>query len=857
MTGRSLMFFDLSTKQKILVGIFAPIVVLAVLGAVSFATLRTVTITAMWVTHTQEVISSTGHVLLSAVNMETGVRGYLLAGKEKFLEPYDNGTKEAFETIQKLQEKVSDNPKQVQRLGEIERQLRKWQTVAVKPAIALRRQTGITISTDAVSKFVRDAQGKQLFDEFRALVREFQEEEQKLMVSRRAENDSTINNANILILIISVFGLVVAWFFGRMAVREAIQRTAALDSASVNVMIADDDYNIIHLNESMVAAFREAESEIRKVYPSFAVDQLIGVNMDEFHKDQNHQRGLMHNLRSPYKTEIQIGTRIFSLIASPVMDGKKRLGTVVEWSDLTNLRIAEEREYRTTREALIVRAALDVATTNMMVADADYNITYMNGPMVNMFRNAETDIRKQLPSFQVDRLIGANMDEFHVDLKKQRSQMDNLIGTRHSFLEIGGRKFGHTANAIVDEAGSRIGTVIEWEDRTEEVTMESALSSMVGAVAAGNLERRLDQDIGNEFLRGLAGSMNDLSDTIGSVMNDIARSAQSMADGDLSVETDNTYQGIFGEITENTNAAIERLRTTVATITNAAMEVGNASNEMHTGSQDLSHRTEQQAANIEETAASMEEVATTVTQNAQNAEEANRIAATARERANAGGEVVGGAVEAMVRIEESSQKISDILGVIDEIAFQTNLLALNAAVEAARAGDAGKGFAVVASEVGKLALRSSDAAKEIKDLIASSEIEVRNGVKLVSDAGESLSEIVESVGSAAEIIAEISTASREQANSVQEVNASIARMDEMTQQNSALVEQYAASTRALEDQSQFLMESVSFFSLEEAAADEKPQARKAKQKPKPHATSRKKRSGPADDFESEEGWEEF
>jgi len=725
MTGRSRKVFDLTTKQKIMMGIFTPVILLAVISATALLALRTVGNTTHWVVHTQEVIAAAENVLVSAVDMETGLRGYLLTGKEPFLEPYDIGSREAFKSIEVLQVKVSDNPKQVQRLEEIARKLRQWVSVAAKPLIVLRRQTDASGSLQELSSAVGEAKGKSRFDELRQLVQDFQDEEQGLMDIRQAENETWVRNSKIIVGFMAAFALVLAWYLGRIATRESIQRTAALDSANTSVMIADTDYDIIYTNDSMAATFSAAETDIRKSYPGFSANQLIGSNMDDFHADQNHQRVLMDNLRSPHKKVFHIGDRIFSLVASPIIDGKTRLGTVVEW-----------------------------------------------------------------------------------------------------------------------------------EDCTEKVSIEEVLSSIIESVAAGKLDMRLDQKIDDEFLHSLSESMNQLTDTIRSVMDDVATAAQSLANGELSGETNIVYDGVFGEITTNINVAIERLRATVLTITKSAMEVGNACREMHAGSQDLSHRTEQQAANIEETAASMEEVATTVMQNAQNAEDANRIAAKAREAANAGGEVVGGAVDAIVKIEESSQKISDILGVIDEIAFQTNLLALNAAVEAARAGDAGKGFAVVASEVGKLALRSSDSAKEIKNLIASSEIEVRNGVKLVRDAGDSLAEIVEAVRDAAEIIGEISTASREQANSVQEVNAAITRMDEMTQQNSALVEQYTASTRALEDQSHFLMESVSFFSLEDEAAGERPSSMGARPKPTWRDKGTKK-ADPNSDFESEEGWEEF
>lgn len=274
--------------------------------------------------------------------------------------------------------------------------------------------------------------------------------------------------------------------------------------------------------------------------------------------------------------------------------------------------------------------------------------------------------------------------------------------------------------------------------------------------------------------------------------------------------------GEIASLCEGINTLLDTMSTVVADMMEAATTISNAVAEISSGTTDLSQRTEQQASNLEETAASMEEMAATVKQNADNAQQANQLAASARGTASDGGDVVGKAVEAMSRIETSSQKISDIISVIDEIAFQTNLLALNAAVEAARAGDAGKGFAVVASEVRSLAQRSSGAAKDIKALIVESGAQVKDGVKLVNDAGSALNEIVGSIKKVADIVSDIAAASREQSAGVEEINKAVTQMDEMTQQNSALVEENASATRMLQEQAEAMHGRMSAFRLAEA-----------------------------------------
>jgi methyl-accepting chemotaxis protein len=297
------------------------------------------------------------------------------------------------------------------------------------------------------------------------------------------------------------------------------------------------------------------------------------------------------------------------------------------------------------------------------------------------------------------------------------------------------------------------------------------------------------------------------------VVDSLAQGLKSLADGDLTFRLTDGFTETYEQIKQDFNAAMARLQETIQAISTAAREVAGASAEISGGTTDLSQRTEEQAASLEQTSASMEQIASTVKKNAENAQQANAFAAGTREVAARGGAVVAEAVSAMARIEESSRRISDIISVIDEIARQTNLLALNAAVEAARAGEAGRGFAVVASEVRSLAQRSSQAAKDIKDLITNSSGQVQEGVELVNKAGASLAEIVESIRKVAGIVSDIAAASAEQSTGLDQVNIALTQMDEVTQQNSALVEQNAAAAKALEQQSQAMDEQVSSFRL--------------------------------------------
>ncbi|MBW3530784.1 methyl-accepting chemotaxis protein [Shewanella sp. NKUCC06_TVS] len=593
-----------------------------------------------------------------------------------------------------------------------------------------------------------------------------------------------------------------------------------LDNSGNSFMIADSQRNIIYANKAVVRLLQEAEDDIRKELPQFSVAKLIGSNIDIFHKNPAHQRNLLERLTQSHTAQITIGKRTFRLILTPIITAEnKHLGTGVEWIDRTESIEAERATQR-------ILEALNNTSTNVMIADANRTIIYMNRSVETMLRHSESEIRQALPHFSVDKILGSSMDIFHRNPAHQASLLDKLDRKYESLIKVASCHFRLTASPIVSKEGERLGTVVEWLDRTIEVQTEQEISRIVTAAAAGDFSQRAETDGKQGFFLMLANNLNSLIETSERGLQDVARVLMALADGDLTTRIYNDYEGTFDDLKNYSNQTAEKLSFMIQDIQRAADTINTASAEIAQGNADLSSRTEEQASSLEETSASMEELTGTVKLNADNASQANALASKAAEVAVDGGELIQQVVQTMASINESARKIADIIGVIDGIAFQTNILALNAAVEAARAGEQGRGFAVVASEVRSLAQRSANAAKDIKALISDSVSKIESGNSLVGKSGDTMKEIVIAIKRVNDIMAEIASASNEQAIGIDEISKAVVQMDEMTQQNAALVEEAAAAAESMQSQAQQLSDSVASFRVDDE--DEAPRRSNAR-----------------------------
>ena len=369
--------------------------------------------------------------------------------------------------------------------------------------------------------------------------------------------------------------------------------------------------------------------------------------------------------------------------------------------------------------------------------------------------------------------------------------------------------------------------------------LQQQFGKVVDAAVAGDFSHRVTAEFTDAELNGLASGVNTLVETVDRGLTETGQVLAALANTDLTQRMTGSYSGAFAKLKDDTNAVGDKLTEIVGKLRGTSRGVRTATTEILEGANDLSERTTRQAATIEETSAAMEQLAATVGQNADRADAACQNAETVRKSAEEGGVVMAKANAAMESITQSSAKISNIIGMIDDIAFQTNLLALNASVEAARAGDAGKGFAVVAVEVRRLAQSSANASSEIKVLIQQSAAEVGNGSKLVADAADKLATMLDGVRGNNTALVEMAGASRSQASSISEVSAAVRQMDEMTQHNAALVEEINASIEQTESQASELDRIVDVFTIDEHRASHSAAAKPAASINKPTALASK------------------
>ncbi|MGB3725845.1 MAG: methyl-accepting chemotaxis protein [Glaciecola sp.] len=650
-----------------------------------------------------------------------------------------------------------------------------------------------------------------------------------------------------------------------------------LDNCSTAIMMADADLTICYVNTAVVALLTRLESQIRKELPNFAVDSLIGQNIDIFHKHPQHQRKLLANLKQKYVSSISIGEVNLELTLIPMFDDNKQsIGTMVEWVDQTDIFTKTAM-----LEALDRSQAVIEFSPNGVIKHANENFLNTVGYSLNEIQGKHHQIfvPTEIKDSAAYKDFWQRLDsgEFFSDEFKRITKTGQEIWLSASY------------NPIFNAAGKVISVVKYATNITEQKLRNADFSGQIDAISKSQavIEFNMDGTIitaneaflattgyslpeitgkhhsmfaepeyansheyktfwqnlnAGEFSQGefkrkgkhgevvwLQASYNPILDLNGKpfkvvkyasdisarkiAVNEISRVLMLLSQGDLTANIEVDFGPEFQELGDAISQFITELRSTISELSKAASAINSASREIAQGNSDLSTRTEQQASSLEETASTMEELTSTVQLNSQNTNKANKLASSASEVAVSGGSLISEVVTTMASINDSAGKISDIIGVIDGIAFQTNILALNAAVEAARAGEQGRGFAVVASEVRTLAQRSANAAKDIKTLISDSVGKIAEGDRLVGQSGSTMNDIVHAIKNVTNTMVDIDAATSEQSASLEEVSKAIIQMDDVTQQNAALVEQAAAASESMLNQSEQLAKMVNTFRL--------------------------------------------
>ncbi|PHR92863.1 MAG: hypothetical protein COA69_05930 [Robiginitomaculum sp.] len=555
---------------------------------------------------------------------------------------------------------------------------------------------------------------------------------------------------------------------------------SAFDGSSMAMMMIDRDLKVTFVNKATMELFGDHAEAFKGVFPTFDPANIVGTCIDIFHKNPAHQRALLADeSRMPFQADISVGDLKFALSVSIVRDAQgNHVGNTLEWDHVTVARTNAGIMGALDRDSALIEFNLNgsiITANENFLAATGYTMSEIVGKHHRMFVGKELRSSPEYAKFWEQLNDGQSVAGKFERFGKDGSQIW-LDASYTSVLDINGNPFKvvKIATDITDAENARTKSELELASHAEEQAL---------------------------------------------VVSTLAAALKALADGDLTSEINENFTGEYEQLRTDFNSAVTTLKATMGKVIGNAVGIQNGASEISQASDDMAKRTENQAAALEETAAALDQITATVQGSAKSADQADIVVTQTRTDAEKSGEVVRKAVEAMDAIKDSSGEIEKIIGVIDEIAFQTNLLALNAGVEAARAGEAGRGFAVVASEVRALAQRSSDAAKDIKDLISASGKHVETGVSLVGETGEALEKIVVSVAEVSKLVADIAGSAQEQSTALAEVNSAVNDMDRVTQQNAAMVEESTAAAHSLTNEAQDLTRLVRQFNIGDGGAD--------------------------------------
>lgn len=552
----------------------------------------------------------------------------------------------------------------------------------------------------------------------------------------------------------------------KQAFEENLRIRNALDASTANIMLADDALNIIYVNRSMAATLQRVESAIQSSIPAFSAANVVGTNIDAFHKNPMHQRQMLTTLKTPHKAALRFAEYTLELIITPVFNlENQRTATIVEWKDITAQLKNDQQMLELFGNAFM---AIQQGEFNQRI-----NTDNLKGALAEIADKYNTAVTVLDAAINDNALVLKAVSDGRLDVAPKVECAGLLAELAQSTATV-----TKTVNQVV-----------------------SAVLEMVTDAQQGNLANRADSSQYRNSFEVLIESMNQLLEATERPIKETAEVMNGLREGDLNILIEGDYQGTYGELKASVNGTIESLRQVIADVRSNSESLAQASSEVSATAQSLAQGASEQAASVEETSAAVEEMTASIAQNAENAKVTDSMSAKAAAEAREGGVAVENTVQAM-------KDIASKIGIIDDIAYQTNLLALNAAIEAARAGEHGKGFAVVAAEVRKLAERSQVAAQEISTLASGS-------VQKAERAGSLLSEIVPAIGKTSDLVQEIAAASDEQSAGVGQINESMAQVTQATQQSASASEELAATAEEMSGQAETLMQLVSYFKIDD------------------------------------------
>jgi methyl-accepting chemotaxis protein len=817
---------NLGIGAKLALGFAVVLVLVSLVSTISYKGVGNMIQSSHWVNHTYKVIRIGESVSAAMIDMETGLRGFLVTGDENYLEPYHAGKKRFDTLIDEGAELTSDNPAQVERWNNVKSMEAKWLGEWAQPQIERRKQ--VLAGAKATAHFKEVSArilGKQLFDGVRHKI---------ALLNEKIPNDQVYDKyllTNMTLALVNMEtgqrGYLLSGVEASLEpyVQGKKDLLKYLDSLSADY--PSDVDTIMSAVEDWQNRVAEVEINARRVVNQFplTMDDIIadlatGIgkqHMDAIraelndivtaeeeliivrNKDQEDTASFTSNF-SLYGTllailiSIVIAVFITRSIRNPVADMARLMKKIDETGDFSlRLNVDGKDEVSTASQSI-----------NTLLSSLQHAIKEANETMVHM---SEGDCSHPMKgNYQGD------LEKLKNGVNTSLTQVSHAMeGLMDSLQALSGANFNHKTQVNGNVKGTYRKLMDQSSTTMSNLNMAiSDILKVMEGMSHGDFSQRITVEMSGD-LQTLKDQMNRSLQELDHAIKEVSIVMEAQGAGDLTQNVKGQYEGQLKTLSDDLNLGIVKTSNMIGEVVAASTEVRSGASQISQGTNDLSDRTQNQATSVEETAASMEQMAAAIQETTSNAQRANQLSEEARVKAADGAQIMQNTINAMDGISEASSQIAEIVTLIDSIAFQTNLLALNAAVEAARAGEHGRGFAVVAGEVRTLAQKSADAAKDIKSLIDNSTHQITQGTQLVSQSGEALNEINNSIQQVSEIVSEITTAAQEQSSGISQVNNAISTIDSSTQQNAALVEETAAAASTMEQEASNLLSLVSQF----------------------------------------------